>query len=264
VANDLEQICQIENYHKISLLSFSYGTMIAQTYARKFNHRVKTNVQIGVRAPDNFLINKQIFKEQLVKFCIYYDSLKGLNKGVSELNLNWVLEQVLASQSDELFHPVRFSLFFYSQFYTLEQGMIFIDALLAYRKNNTKKLLNLYASFYKFYPNMLLGDLLLKKQNGYNYSYQHKPVDAIDSLLLIVNNWYTPYNTLFKQKNNQTIQIQADEAITIYGAMDVATPLNNTRQVDSCAHCFLIPECGHLDFFYSKKKEVNRLIDSLF
>ncbi|PKP12122.1 MAG: hypothetical protein CVU09_01105 [Bacteroidetes bacterium HGW-Bacteroidetes-4] len=264
VANDLEQIRQIENYDTISLLSFSFGTMIAQTYATKFSHRVKTNVQIGVRAPNDFIINNQTFKKQLVKFCAYHDSLKGLSKGASKLDLDWMLEQVLGSQSDEVFHPIRFCLFFYSQFYTLENGMILIDAAQTYRNNKPKKLVDLYTSFYKFYPNMLLGDLLLKKQNGYIYSYRHKPADAIDSLILIVNNWYTPYNTLFNQSKDFLVQNSLIETITIYGAMDVATPLSKLQENTTCTRFYIIPDCGHLDFFYSKKKEVNKLIDSFF
>lgn len=264
VANDLEQIRQIENYHKISLLSFSFGTMIAQTYATQFSQRIQTNVQIGVRAPDDFIINNQTFKKQLENFCAYRDSLKDLSKGESKQDLDWMLEQIMGPQSDELFHPIRFSLFFYSQFYTLEQAMQLIDAAETYSNGKPKKLLKAYTSFYTYYPNMLLGDLLLKKQNGYNFAYLHESADAIDSLILIVNNWYTPYNTLFNQSEKSLVQNLQVETITIYGAMDVATPLNDPEQTEKCTKCFVIPDCGHLDFFYSKKKEVNKLIDSFF
>jgi pimeloyl-ACP methyl ester carboxylesterase len=264
VANDLEQIRQIENYHKISLLSFSYGTMIAQTYATKYKHRVQTNVQIGVRAPDDFHINNQIFKEQLVKFCTYRDSLNNFSEGTSKLYLYGMLQQILSTQSDELFHPIRFSLFFYSQFYTLEQAMHLLDAAELYRKGKSKKLWKTYTSFYTYYPNMLLGDLLLKKQKGYNFDYLHEPADAIDSLILVVNNWYTPLNTLFSQSEKSLVQNPQVESITIHGALDVATPINDPEETEKCSRCYIIPECGHLDFFYSKKKEVNKLIDSFF
>lgn len=264
VANDLEQIRQIEDYQQISLLSFSYGTMIAQTYAAHFSQRIKRNVQIGVRAPDDFIINNQTFKKQLVNFCAYRDSLQKLSRGASQQDLYGMLGQILSAHPDASFNPIRFSLFFYSQFYTLEQALILLDAAESYRYGKPKKLVKLYSAFYTFYPNMLLGDLLLKKQNSYNFSYRQQSADVVDSLVLIVNSWYTPYNTFFNPAGHSALQNPVPETITIYGAMDVATPISGRELTEPCTKCFIIPDCGHLDFFFSKKKEVSRLIDSLF
>jgi pimeloyl-ACP methyl ester carboxylesterase len=264
IVADIEQIRSIENYDSLSLLSFSFGTMLAQLYACNYSQYIVKNIQIGARPLGDFTIDNTIFTKQLKAFCANRDVLAEDSINSFEL-IQTQLSTILQKKAKYKYtlNPIRFSIFFYSQFYTYNQAYEMIDAMILSTQNNWDKLSALYHNFYEFYPNIMLADLLIKKQGYYNTENENKETNAIDSIIKVVNNWYAPENEYFKNISHTHENIFHGDPYFIVGAIDVATP--SFIQNDSLLlQKTIIPNSGHLDMFLTEKKQLQAVLDSLF
>lgn len=273
VVKDVETVCRVEKIDSLSMISFSFGTMIAQKYLQNYPNSIVRNVQIGTKVLGDFNIDKDIFDQQLVEFCRKYDSINHKEENYSYPLVISALRGVLNDRFKEI-NSIRFSVYFYSQFYTMELSMKAIDALVNLQMGETTKLIKSYESFYQFYPNIVLGDLLLKKQDYRPANLNQIPISAIDSVIRVVNYWYAPQIEEKKPLNNSvtfSINSAGYEQYFIYGDIDVATPKHNTHieievipGMDTLKNIWILPNSGHLDLFFSKKSRVEKIINSIF
>ncbi|HAM96978.1 MAG TPA: hypothetical protein DCQ26_00050 [Marinilabiliales bacterium] len=270
VVDDIEEFRKNEGYPKISFLAFSYGTMIAQLYSETYPQNMETNIYIGARPLGNFWLSDSLFHEQL------YQLFKKYKQQKNEADTSWSDFSRLMAPALDTHHlaaadinPVLFDLFFFSQCYSFDNALQLFATLDKVPSKGYNKLVQKYKEFYKNYPNLVLGDLLVKKKKWYPHGYEKESIGNYECSRIIetLNNWYSPQIDYFLPSGtsgNRTI----DSILTyfIFGEFDVASPyklfepliLSNYIK----AEVAIVPDCSHLDLFYTKKELLTiRILD---
>ena len=215
VVDDIEEFRKNEGYPKISFLAFSYGTMIAQLYSETYPQNMETNIYIGARPLGNFWLSDSLFHEQL------YQLFKKYKQQKNEADTSWSDFSRLMAPALDTHHlaaadinPVLFDLFFFSQCYSFDNALQLFATLDKVPSKGYNKLVQKYKEFYKNYPNLVLGDLLVKKK-------------IPEAKLWIVGNGYL---------KSRLEKFSVDD-VTFWGHL----PLEKKNELMSRAHVILVP-----------------------
>ncbi len=265
VVDDIEITRKILDYNEISLLSFSYGTMLSQLYYQKYPQNISKMVLIGARPLNEFLFTGDYFNQQIIKLFEHYRKPKLTYNGDS-LNLllsdiNNLLDTVINNNKE--LNPYRFLLFGFSKLYSMDDIEKVFKAYEEAFNGNSKKLINLYNQFYRNFPGeIIIGDILLKKQG--RVTFEKNSSNTIgDKITNVVNSLYSPKIQLLVNKTTKQYHTtDSSEIMFIMGSFDVASPNNCIGKSNYLNYInytsITIPDAGHLDLFYSKQKRVKK------
>lgn len=264
MVSDIELFRIHEGYQKISFFAFSFGTMVAQLYSETFPDFVQRNILIGARPIGNFTFLDSIFEKKMFELFVNYKIRKNESDTLKS-DLKYMLSQVIDSNNliENKMNPVLFNLFFFSQFYSYDNVNPFFEIL---SKKNYTEILKKYEEFYKNYPNIILGDMLVKKikWNQPKEIIEKEQNVILKQIIESLNDWYYPqYIHQSYKKDAFQSGYPNQNTYYIFGEYDVASPYelfqfeNNTLN-DS--QVILMPECSHLDLFNSKKELLLNLI----
>jgi len=273
VVNDIEVARNALGYSKISFLSFSYGTMLAQLYTQKYAEHIYKLVMIGARPVGDFLISGPLLNNQISTFYQYF-SPEGLQQQVyNETEVMNNIKQLIDTLPNTIkVNQQRFLLFGFSQLYSKKNAKNLINALYKSMNGNTEEIRALYDKFYESYPGKTyLGDLICKKQGFI------KDIPDTDSnpdiglqVAKAVNNWYNPYFPSRKRIEDSTPFRQYDsiKALLICGEIDIAAPpllvKEKIKPHYPNSQIIIFPKSGHLDLFYDDRKKMDELLNDFY
>jgi len=254
VIEDIEITRQLLEYDSISFLAFSYGTMLAQLYAQKYDSLVNKMVLIGARPLNKFLFEEGIYKEQIATLYKQYLEKKGVvvNDSIHILLNEFELLLTTIHKNIKGINPYRFYFFGFSKLYTAGGIDKLFNVYTEACKGNSDGLLHSYKEFFKNFPGeIVLGDMVFKKQGMVISDTFQKDKKEDSGITQYANIFYTPKIKLRASLINEEYKINYDsnqKSLIILGESDIASPQSYFNKLESI-NCILIPNAGHLDIF---------------
>lgn len=260
VVADIEVTRNILKYDSISFLAFSYGTMLAQLYAQKYDSVVSKMVLIGARPLNDFLFDGNVLENHISD--LYNKKIEYLKKK----NEPQLIENVAMNLDKNEFNVFRLYILFFSKLYTINDSRELHFALNQMLLKESQGLKKIYSDFYEKFPsNLVFGDNILKKQGRVSYN----SAGNLSYVAQFVNFLYNPQIDLLV--SNDTIYNYPKNVPTliIEGEYDITSiSLNSGSQIETNNETnnetIVIKDCGHLDFFYTKEKLTKNLAIMFF
>lgn len=268
IVEDIELTRQKLNYPKISFLAFSFGTLIAQEYAKKYPQNVDKQFYIAPRPENNLQIDPLLLNKKL---CVIY---KNYTRGTLHLKNSEILdklqEAILKLKNTNRVNTNSFFLYVFSQLYSTQTIVTFFDIL---RKENTKKNQQFNKSYNYFSENfckkIVWGDMYLKKQGKIKYfANKHTEIKNTPGFLIakVVNEVYNPPHIQLECKTDFIgLKMQMD-LFCIFGEFDVASPYELWQQNNNLfnGNYKILPKTAHFDYFLEQKEVIDSLINNYF
>ncbi len=262
---DIELVRKYFKYSKISLLAFSFGTVVAQEYAYNYQQYVDKQLYIAPRAVSDINIDAEILNTQLCKLFRYYNKTSDTDEEI--LNKIETLLYNFKQQTNINFN--LFVLFIFNQLYTTNSIPTFIDAIKMSNNGEFSKINSLYNKYIKKYnaSNIAWGDIFLKKQDRKHFNTHNSINTAGDLFVQAVNTIYNPqYKAKADDYKNVIIKPKTDNLFVILGEFDVASPPQQWIQaVQPHTESYIIlPHTGHFDYFFEQRTKVNNILLNFF
>lgn len=262
VITDIEVTRNLLKYDSISFLAFSYGTILSQLYAHKYDSIVSKMALIGARPANRLYFEQKVLEKQI------HDIYLNFTKDTLTLDSNQLIEKLCVVfdailTENKYFNKYRLLFFSFAKLYTIQEindlYALFNEAF----NGNAEPLYQSYSDFYRNFPGeIVLGDIFVKKQGFIIPESDNK--DKL-GLANILNSFYSPEHKTKKQLINECYYVK-DSIKTLYivGDSDVASLPSYFKEQNihnKNVKSVIFKNTGHMDFFYTKKKMLsNELI----
>ncbi len=262
VANDIAMVANLLDHKKISLLAYSYGTMVAQQFNEKYAELSDKLLLLGARPIGEFGFYADIYEQQINKLVTEY-LLNVFNNKLSKP----VFDSIIFANTG--FNPIKYQLFFFSKLYSNSGAFELFNAINNATNNNFKPIVNQYNLFYKTYPgSVVLFDMIIKKQ-GYGLKNHNNPANNYYSgITHFLNTWYNPLFCGLSKKSAVDSKLYSTKVLIINGQHDVASPPQLVEHLILPyyynAEYKVIDKATHLELFFSSKAFVDSLIIDFF
>lgn len=268
IVEDIELSRQKLNYPKISFLAFSFGTLIAQEYAKKYPEKVDKQLYIAPRPVNKLQIDPQLLNKKL---CAIYKSYANdtLHLKDNEI-LDTLQKAILKLKNTHRIHTNNFFLYVFSQLYSTPTITIFFDILRKADDKNNQLFKESYSNFSEnFYKKIIWGDMYLKKQGkikqflSWRVNTKNTPGFLIAKT---VNAIYNPPHRQLEYKTNFISLKLPTNLFCVFGEFDVASPYELWQQNNYLFddNYKILPKTAHFDYFLNKKNKLDSLIISYF
>lgn len=248
VTNDMEDIRKALNFDKIQIVSFSYGTMIAQMYTHLHPEHVDKNVMIAPR--------------MLFDFDIHPSDIANLDQSINLYlppEKHYVIKRSIDAYKNaggQDINQVLYLLFTFSKLYSTEGIMELTDLVSQTEKgewNNWQKLYNNYLITHL--EKIVLGDVIVKRTNTCNTEKELPTNTEYDALANAVNYWFSPANgvtsaTCYNEQNQSPIMV-------ICGDLDIVSTIDDIKDKFSVHYknvdYVTIDYAGHADLISTQR-----------
>lgn len=268
IVEDIELSRQKLNYPKISFLAFSFGTLIAQEYTKKYPQNIDKQFYIAPRPVNKLQIDPSSLNKKL---CAIYKSYANdtLHLKDSEI-LETLQKTILKLKNTNQISSNSFFLYVFSQLYSSPSIAMFFDMLKKAEVKNNQKFKESFHNFLEnFYKKIVWGDMYLKKQGkikrlvSWRLNTKNTPGFLIAKT---VNDVYNPPHRQLEYKTNfASLKVQTD-LFCVFGEFDVASPYELWQQNNYLFddNYKILSKTAHFDYFLNKKNKLDSLIMSYF
>lgn len=187
VTNDIEDIRKALNFDKIQIVSFSYGTMIAQMYTQLHPEHVDKNVMIAPR--------------MLFDFNIHPSDIADLDQSINRYlppEKHYVIKRSINAYKNadgQDINQIPYLLFTFSKLYSTEGIMELTDLVAQTENGDWNNWRKSYNNFLKTHlEKIVLGDVIVKRTNADNAEKELETDTEYDTLANAVNYWFSPAN----------------------------------------------------------------------
>jgi pimeloyl-ACP methyl ester carboxylesterase len=232
VISDLEAARAALGHERVNLLSFSYGTRVAQFYARQHPQRIGRSVMVGANPPGHFVFstyaNDQILR-RLSQLCAADAWCSSKTDDLRDTVLKALHRAAKHDGADVDDGRTRLTLFL--AMYRRDTFRMFVAAAVAAERGDWSSLGELGKVVSQVGKHMIWGDLLSKGVlDAYRYADLAPTVATTE--ISMGSPWDLLYQTLGQQWPRQSIPEQYHRAavdwtptLVINGDIDIATPL---------------------------------------
>lgn len=254
VINDIEAVRKNLNLKKINIVSFSFGTMLAQLYATSHPSQIDKNILIAPR--------------RLFDFSIHCDDIARLDKQINTM-LNptspFIIRQMIDNYTN-IKHNINqslYMLFIYSKLYSVNDINELANMLTACKNNNHQPLIENYQRFCDiFATKIVLGDVITKTTSFIitdTYRRENTPYLPISTT---ANHWFNASPGFSKYQTQQ--QQNSSNTLIICGDSDVVSSVEMIKSEFAKSYVTLkiatIKEAGHIDLLSTKRDIVENYI----
>lgn len=232
VIDDLEAARSALGYERVDLLSMSYGTRVAQYYARRHPQRIHRSVMLGANPPGHFVFSARINDEvlgRLSRLCAADAYCSSRTEDLRETVLKALHRAGVPGATGVDDGRTRLGLF--AAMYRRDAFVAFVDAVIAAESGHGSQLEEAVRRSGGAYESMIWGDLMSK---GVLDSYRYPALEPTCATTAV--SMGSPFDLLYQAVGRQWPKPRLDEqyrravpdptpTLVINGDLDVATPL---------------------------------------
>jgi pimeloyl-ACP methyl ester carboxylesterase len=276
VAGDLEAARIALGYERIHLLSVSYGTRVAQTFAYLHPESVRRSVMIGVNPPGHFVWEPETIDSQLQYYSALWaqdprraarcpDLAETLRRILHDMPRHWLFFSV---------DPGKVRLMTFAMLFHRGSAAVVFDAFLAAGRGDPSGLWMMSVACDYLFPNMLTwGHLFAQGASAdfdpnRDYSRELDPSDSILGSPISLAIWGAagdawPIHLIPSELRR--VQPSDVPTLLLSGSVDFSTPAEfATRELLPSlknGHQVILRECGHVgDVLTFHPQAIQRLI----
>ncbi|MCP4380131.1 MAG: alpha/beta hydrolase [Hyphomicrobiales bacterium] len=264
VTDDIEAVRLALGYDRISLLSESYGTRVAQIYAQRFPDNVVRSAMIGVNPPGRFIWDPEMIDYQIG----LYSDLCAKDPECSERtsDLADTIRQVNADMPGRwLVYPIdpgKVKVVAFAQLFHAETAPMAIDAYLSAAEGDASGLAFMSFAYNLQVPKLAVwGDMIAKAYSAdFDPDLDYGQLGAPDSIMgSPIAQLLWPFTASWTQtqmpEEYRTAQPSDVDTLIINGNLDFSTPAENATAellpLLSNGHEVILTDMGHTDDFWT-------------
>ncbi len=232
VIEDIETVRSSLKYDKINLMSISYGTRVAQYYARRHPDSIFRSIMIGVNPPGHFVFSAEVndmVLDRLSELCAAEEKCAAKTDNLKKTILYAINGRTNGHAKDVDDSVSRMALF--HTLYNREMTRLFIEAAIAAENGNWTPLAEGGKKALGGMKMMIWGDLMAKGgMDSYRYAAMAStfpttnesmgsPVDAFYAV--VSKKWPV---TFAPAEYNHAV-MDRTQTLLVNGEIDVATPI---------------------------------------
>ena len=237
VVADAEAACQALDLDQVDLLSVSYGTRVAQTYARLHPQRVRRSAMLGVNPPGGFVWEPDTVEAGLQRYADAY--VRSVGTGLPA-DLVAIVREVNAAMPARWWgipiDPGKVRLMAFVLLFQVATAAMVFDAYLAAARGDPAGLAVLSVAADRLLPGMMVwGDLFAKGANAdldrardYRADLDRPELALGSPLSLLIWGSLQGIWPATPPPDGQPGRISEVETLLVSGNLDVSTPADRT------------------------------------